>query len=92
MKRTGKTPLALAHVNIFKGDVLMPCNEDGTRYTPYPGQKLQAKYTVSHWDDTWLYYEGGDKGEIGWLYYRIVTEGKERPVNSDPTLLKIKKG
>ena len=67
--------LVLRNATLHEGDVLVPCNPDGTRYIPYVGQQLQRKYTVSHWDDTWLYYEGGNKGEIGWLWPRIIDEG-----------------
>jgi len=67
--------LLLRDVTLRKGDVVVPCNADGTRYIPYVGQQCQRKYTVSHWDDTWVHWEGGNKGEIGWLWCRIIDEG-----------------
>jgi hypothetical protein len=67
--------LELRDVTLCRGDVLFPCNADGSRYIPYVGQQCQRKYTVSHWDDTWVHWEGGEKGEIGWLWPRIIEEG-----------------
>ena len=82
--------LELCEVTLYKGDVLFPCNADGTRYIPYIGQKLQRKYIVSHWDDTWVYWEGGDKGEIGWLWPRIIEEGNPTK-HGDPEMCKQRK-
>ena len=86
-------PLVLAHVNIYKGDRLAPCHPSGERIVSL------GYHTVSHWDDTWVYYDecrrsNGEttaKGEIGWLYYRVIAEGREKPTNSDPSVLKLKK-
>tara|TARA_R110002020_G_scaffold166423_2_gene354414 strand:+ start:650 stop:1018 length:369 start_codon:yes stop_codon:yes gene_type:complete len=78
-----KHPLILAHVCLYKGSVLVVCDEDGNR-APLLNHTI---HTVSHWDDTWLHYEDGAKGEIDWLYYRIIEEGK-KPINSDPAMYK----
>ena len=83
-ERQYKHPLILAHVCLYKGDVLIVCDANGHEHNVGNG------YTVSHWDDTWLYYDNGKKGEIGWLYYRIIEEGK-KPINSDPAMFKQRK-
>ena len=81
-----KHPLILRHVNIYKGDVLVVCDTDGWQAAAWS----YPQYTVSHWDDTWLYYGDGEKGDIDWLFYRIIEEGK-KPANSDPAMFKRNK-
>lgn len=91
MSKQKKHPLVLAHVNIYKGDVLTVCNADGSKLHPaYLTARNKGEYTVSHWDDTWLYYGDGEKGEIDWLFCRIIKEGK-KPANSDPAMFKKNK-
>ena len=84
-----KYPLILAHVCLYKGDVLVSCDAEGKEQW----RVYRQEYIVSHWDDTWLYYRRGNggrgglphDGEIDWLYYRIIEEGK-KPINSDPAM------